>query len=67
MYSLHGELRTRSLWGQYASCEPAYLTLTASIKENGLTICGPIQEIFPNYPRAVSPEEIIKDIYMPVR
>jgi AraC family transcriptional regulator len=53
--------------GPYATCEPAYLALFAWIEEKGLTICGPIREIYPNDPRAVSPEEIITDIYVPVR
>jgi effector-binding domain-containing protein len=53
--------------GPYASCEPTYFALFAWIKENGQTICGPIREIYPNDPRAVSPEEIITDISVPVR
>jgi hypothetical protein len=40
--------------GPYASCEPTYFALFAWIKENGQTICGPIREIYPNDPRAVS-------------
>jgi len=53
--------------GPYETCEPTYLALFAWIEENGLTICGPIREAFPNDPRLVPPEEIVTDIYVPVR
>ena len=53
--------------GPYETCEPTYLALFAWIEEKGLTICGPIREVYPNDPREVPPEEIITDIYVPVR
>ncbi len=53
--------------GPYETCEPTYLALFAWIEERGLTICGPIREMYPNDPRTVLPEEIITDIYVPVR
>lgn len=53
--------------GPYATCEPTYLALFAWIEEKGLVICGPIREVYPNDPRTVSPEEIVTDIYVPVR
>jgi len=53
--------------GPYETCEPTYLALFAWIEENGLTICGPIREAYPNDPREVPPEEIITEIYVPVR
>jgi len=53
--------------GPYATCEPTYLALFAWITEHNLTICGPIREVYPNDPRIVSPDEIITDIYVPVR
>jgi len=53
--------------GPYETCEPTYLALFAWIEEKGLTICGPIREMYPNDPRGVPPEEIITDIYVPVR
>lgn len=53
--------------GPYKTCEPTYLALFTWIQEKGLTICGPIREIYPNDPRIVPQEEIITDIYVPVR
>jgi effector-binding domain-containing protein len=53
--------------GPYETCEPAYLALFAWIQEKGLTICGPIREAYPNDPRVVPLEEIITEIYVPVR
>ena len=53
--------------GPYETCEPTYLALFAWIEEKGLTICGPIREMYPNDPRVVPPEDIITDIYVPVR
>jgi len=53
--------------GPYETCEPTYLALFAWIRENGLTICGPIREVYPNDPRVVPPEEIVMDIFVPVR
>jgi len=53
--------------GPYASCEPAYLRLFDWIAEKGLTICGPIREVYTNDPREVAPEEIVTEIFVPVR
>ena len=52
--------------GPYAECEPTYLRLFSWIAEQGLTIAGPIREVYPNDPRAVKPEEILTGIYVPV-
>lgn len=53
--------------GPYETCESTYLALFAWIAEKDLTICGPIREAYPNDPRVVSPEDIITEIYAPVR
>jgi AraC family transcriptional regulator len=53
--------------GPHETCEPTCLALFAWIKEKDLTICGPVREVYLNDPREVSPEEIITDIYVPVR
>ncbi len=53
--------------GPYEACEPTYLALFAWIEKRDLTICGPVREMYPNDPRTVPPEEIITDIYVPVR
>jgi effector-binding domain-containing protein len=53
--------------GPYDTCESTYLALFAWTESMGLTICGPIREVYPNDPRAVPPEEIVTGIYVPVR
>jgi AraC family transcriptional regulator len=53
--------------GPYESCEPTYLKLFAWIETQGLQISGPIREVYPNDPREVKPEEIITEIFVPVR
>jgi effector-binding domain-containing protein len=53
--------------GPYESCEPTYLKLFAWIETQGLQISGPIREVYPNDPRAVKPDEIITEIFVPVR
>lgn len=53
--------------GPYASCEPTYLRLFSWIEEKGLVISGPVREVYPNDPREVAPEEIVTEIYVPVR
>jgi AraC family transcriptional regulator len=52
--------------GPYESCEPTYLKLFAWIKEKGFRISGPIREVYPNNPRAVPPDSIITEIFVPV-
>ncbi|MDD5142044.1 GyrI-like domain-containing protein [Methanoregula sp.] len=52
--------------GPYDSCESTYLSAFAWIEQRGLTISGPIREIYPNDPREVPPEEILTEIYIPV-
>jgi effector-binding domain-containing protein len=53
--------------GPFESCEPTYLKLFAWIESEGLRICGPIREVYPNDPREVKPDEIITEIFVPVR
>lgn len=53
--------------GPYETCESTYLALFAWIENQSLTICGPIREAYPNDPRTVPPEEIITEIYVPVK
>lgn len=62
-----GRMAHTTHYGPYDSCEPTYLRLFAWIKEKGLHISGPIREIYPNDPREVKPEEIITEIFVPVR
>ena len=68
VYELPGGKMAHTIhYGPYESCEPTYLKLFAWIKEKGLHISGPIREVFPNDPREVKPEEIITEIFVPVR
>jgi effector-binding domain-containing protein len=66
-YTLPGGKMVRTVHkGPYAECEPTYLNVFAWIAENGLTITGPVREVYPNDPREVQPEDIITEIYIPV-
>lgn len=53
--------------GPYESCETTCRALFAWIGEHSLTICGPIREAYPNDPRSVPPEDIVTEIFIPVR
>lgn len=66
-YELPGGKMVRAVHiGPYAECEPTYLRLFTWIAEKGLTIKGPVREVYTNDPREVKPEEIITEIYVPV-
>ena len=52
--------------GPYETCEPTYLAAFGWIAKKGLTINGPVREIYPNDPAEVPPEEILTEIYIPV-
>ena len=53
--------------GPYESCEPTYLAAFSWISKRGMRVSGPIREIYPNDPDEVPPEEILTEIYIPVR
>jgi len=53
--------------GPYESSEPTYRKLFSWIETRGFQISGPIREVYPNDPRIVKPEEIITEIFVPVR
>jgi len=53
--------------GQYETCESTYLVLFAWIEKQSPTICDPIRKAYPNDPRTVPPEQIITEIYVPVK
>ena len=66
-YSLPGGRMVHTVHkGPYESCEPTYLAALAWIRDHGLSINGPIREVYPNDPREVPPEEILTEIYIPV-
>ena len=52
--------------GPYDQCEPAYNAVFAWVAENGKQIVGPVREVYPNDPRAVAPEDILTEIYVPI-
>jgi AraC family transcriptional regulator len=67
-YQLPGGKMVRTVYrGPYEGCEPAYLRLFEWIREHDLQIAGPIREMYPSDPREVKPEDIITEIYVPVR
>lgn len=53
--------------GPYESCEATYRMLFAWIETQGLRISGPIREVYLNDPRLVKPEEVITEIFVPIR
>ncbi len=68
LYDLPGKKMAQRIHrGPYEACEPTYLSLFAWIFKKGLTIAGPIREVYPNDPREVKPEEVITEIYVPVK
>ena len=52
--------------GPYDQCEPAYNAVFAWVARNGKQIVGPVREVYPNDPRAVAPENILTEIYVPI-
>lgn len=53
--------------GPYEDCGPTYERLYAWIEENQMCIVGPVREIYMNDPREVPKEEILTEIYAPVK
>jgi AraC family transcriptional regulator len=67
VYTLPGGRMARTFHkGPYEDCEPAYMELFAWLQEHGLTITGPMREMYLNDPREVPPEEILTEILAPV-
>jgi AraC family transcriptional regulator len=67
VYSLPGGRMARALHkGPYEACEPTYLRLFAWLEEQGLSIAGPMREVYLNDPHEVPPEEILTEILTPV-
>ncbi len=52
--------------GPYEGSEQSYQKLLAWIAEKGLTVKGPIREIYHNNPNEVRPEDILTEILAPV-
>lgn len=68
VYDLRGGTMVHTVHrGPYETCEQTYLKVFAWITEKGLIISGPIREVYPNDPHLVQPEEILTEIYVPVR
>lgn len=67
VYELPGGTMARIVHkGPYEECEEAYNAVFAWISGNGKRIVGPIREVYPNDPRAVAPEDILMEIYVPI-
>jgi len=52
--------------GPYQECTSTYERLFAWIADHGLSVTGPMREIYHNDPREVKPEEILTEILAPV-
>ncbi len=67
-YELPGGAMARILHkGPYEQSAPTYKRLFAWLAENHKRIVGPTREVYLNDPRKVPPEEILTEIYAPVR
>jgi len=67
VYLLPGGRMARTFYrGPYEACEPTYLGLFAWLEGQGLSITGPMREVYHNDPREVPPEEILTEILAPV-
>jgi effector-binding domain-containing protein len=67
VYTLPGGRMVRTVHrGPYDACAPAYERLFAYIVAEGLSIAGPVREVYLNDPHEVAPEEILTEIYAPV-
>jgi len=53
--------------GPYGGCEEVFNKLYAWIAENGYEIAGNSREVYLNSPMEVSQEELITEIYIPVK
>ena len=53
--------------GPYDTCGPTYEKVFSWIKKNGRNIVGPTREVYLNDPREVGPEEILTEIYIPIK
>jgi len=52
--------------GPYDQCGTAYGQIFAWIAQNGITVTGPIREVYLNDPKTVAPEEILTEIVAPI-
>ena len=67
-YELPGGQMARILHkGPCEKSAPTYKALFAWIAENHKHVVGPMREVYVNDPRKVPPEEILTEIYAPVR
>lgn len=53
--------------GPYEASAPTYKKLFAWIAENHKKVVGPTREVYLNDPRKVSPDELLTEIYAPVK
>jgi effector-binding domain-containing protein len=53
--------------GAYENMDHTYETIFKWIEQNGKTISGPIREVYINDPSEVPKDEILTEIYIPVK
>ena len=53
--------------GAYETSESTYNKLFKWLKDNSQEVIGPMREVYPNDPREVKPEEILTEIYIPIK
>jgi effector-binding domain-containing protein len=54
-------------YGPYEDCEPTYDKLFKWFTDNDKEISGPIREVYLNDPKEVKKEEIMTEIYAPIK
>ena len=62
-----GKMAKTSHKGPYEECGPTYEKLFAWLAKNGKKIVGPTRELYLNDPHEVPPEEILTEIYAPIK
>jgi effector-binding domain-containing protein len=67
-YQLPGGKMAKTLHkGPYEDCGPTYEKLFTWLRENEKILAGPTREMYLNDPREVPPEEILTEIYAPIK
>lgn len=66
-YELPGGRMVKGVhWGPYENCGPTYMQVFSWIEEQGLTITGPVREVYLNDPTQVMKEDLLTEIYVPI-
>lgn len=66
--TLPGQLCAKSaLHGPYPELRGVYARLQSWVEENGYTVCDAAYEVYVSDPATVKPEELITEVYVPVK